>query len=104
MTRHELKVDPAYMDALVDGSKPFDARRNDRGFQRGDVLVLRELLPAVGLDLARYNCPGGNDVAGDCERHPHRKVEKRVTYVYAGDPRWPDLQPGYVVLGLGSID
>lgn len=101
--RHELKVDPEYMTALLDGSKPFEVRRNDRGYQRGDVLVLRELLPAY-FDLSGWGeCPGGNDANGDCTKHEHRKVERVVSYVYSGDPRWPALQPGYVVLGLAEV-
>lgn len=37
---HELKVDPAMWDRLADGSKTFELRRDDRGFQAGDELVL----------------------------------------------------------------
>jgi uncharacterized protein DUF3850 len=37
---HELKVDPAMWDRLADRSKTFELRRDDRGFQSGDELVL----------------------------------------------------------------
>lgn len=38
---HELKVWPEYWDVLVSGEKSFEVRRDDRGFQKGDVLILR---------------------------------------------------------------
>jgi ASC-1-like (ASCH) protein len=36
--KHELKIDTAYLDQLVEGSKTFEIRYNDRGYQKGDWL------------------------------------------------------------------
>lgn len=85
--RHVLKVVPPYMDALLDGSKTFEVRRNDRGFQRGDTLVLWEMLP-------------GKCTAFPCDQCAPRSVEAEVTYVYGGDPRFGDWPAGTVVLGI----
>lgn len=60
---HELKTWPDYYNHLVDGTKTFEYRRNDRGFKVGDVLHLREWEPM----------PEG--------RYTGREMRRRVTYV-----------------------
>lgn len=42
MTTHELKILPAFFDAVLSGRKLFELRRNDRDFREGDLLLLRE--------------------------------------------------------------
>lgn len=42
---HELEVWPAYYERLVDGSKTFEVRKDDRGYQTGDTLQLCEWFP-----------------------------------------------------------
>jgi hypothetical protein len=42
---HELKTWPQYFQRVKDGSKTFEVRKNDRGFQLGDSVVLREWDP-----------------------------------------------------------
>lgn len=39
---HELKCWPSSFERISDGTKTFEVRRDDRGFQMGDVLRLRE--------------------------------------------------------------
>jgi hypothetical protein len=43
--RHELKTWPQYFCRVKDGSKTFEVRKNDRGFQNGDTVILREWDP-----------------------------------------------------------
>lgn len=68
MGNHELKVWPPFYGPLLDGSKTFEYRYDDRGFQVGDTLTLREWDPiteeytgratsAIVVYILR-NCPG----------------------------------------------
>jgi len=45
---HELKTWPMYFERLADGSKTFEIRKDDRGYQTGDELRLREWDPNSG--------------------------------------------------------
>lgn len=79
---HDLKVWPEFFSALADGSKTFELRKNDRGFQCGDVLRLREY------------APGPDEYTG-------RETLAEVTYVLAGTRAEVfGLRHGYCVLGL----
>jgi len=42
MKVHELKCWETHWDALADGSKTFEIRRDDRQFQKGDFLLIRK--------------------------------------------------------------
>lgn len=42
---HELKIWPQYYARVDDGSKTFEIRENDRNFQFGDTVTLREWDP-----------------------------------------------------------
>ena len=42
---HELKIWPQYYERVADGSKTFEVRENDRGFQPGDEVILKEWDP-----------------------------------------------------------
>lgn len=45
MTTHDLKIWPEHFNLVLGGLKRFEVRRNDRGFELGDALLLREWEP-----------------------------------------------------------
>ena len=45
MTVHKLKLFPEYFDAVVNGIKTFEIRKNDRDYKVGDTLRLYEFDP-----------------------------------------------------------
>jgi hypothetical protein len=85
-TEHVLKVWPAYWDALKSGDKTFEVRRDDRGFQRGDILALRRWHVQSGAFMDDYECA----------------IRKRVSYVLTGGQL--GIAPGYVVMGLAEVE
>jgi hypothetical protein len=83
---HDLKTWPEYFAAVMSGAKTFEFRKNDRGFQAGDILRLRE-----------YS-PGPDEYTG-------REISKCVTYILTTADFTPvtiGLRPGYCVMALGD--
>lgn len=108
MSEHLLKVIPPYFDALADGRKTFEVRKNDRAYQAGDVLLLREWHPNQTSSIKRcgecgfYRSEFGHwSEAG--EGGDYRQIKRLVTFVYSGDPRFGGIEPGYVVLGIEAV-
>lgn len=85
---HSLKTWDVYFDAVYDGSKPFEVRYDDRGYQSGDVLLLQRWEPEK------------HDYTRDGSGHP-ATISKRVSYVLRGGQF--GVQPGYVVMGLQDV-
>ena len=55
---HELKIYPKYFEAILDGKKTFEIRKNDRYFHVGDRIVLKEwiiLSIPVGKSMQQLN-------------------------------------------------
>jgi len=76
---HELKTWPEYFNAVADGSKPFEVRKNDRDFYVGDRLWLREYCPARML-------------------YTGNSVTRTITYLLIGGDF--GIEEGHCVLGL----
>ena len=39
---HELKIEPKHFEAVLYGEKTYEIRKDDRGFSKDDLLILRE--------------------------------------------------------------
>jgi len=82
MTTHELKCWPESFNAIASGRKRFEARIDDRGYQVGDVLQLREWDPST------------HDYTG-------RALAATVTYLMRATPEHPlPLPPEVVIMSL----
>jgi hypothetical protein len=66
---HILKVWPGEYDAVAQKRKTHEVRRNDREFAVGDLLVLKEFIPA------------GEDLTKGEGRFTGRAVLRRITYI-----------------------
>lgn len=51
---HNLKIWPQYYIRVSDGSKTFEVRKNDRGFQCGDFVTLEEYDPKEIIEMHKY--------------------------------------------------
>lgn len=72
---HELKIWPQYYARVLDGSKTFEVRKNDRDYQPGDHVVLREWNPDAG------QAPG-EDATNPERAYTGRKRRFKIGYVY----------------------
>lgn len=80
---HELKTWQSYFHVLVDGSKNFELRRNDRGFRSGDTLWLRETDYATGA-------------------YTGREMRRKITYVLQLEEDL-GLRDGFAILSLEPL-
>lgn len=76
---HQIRLAAGYFDDVVSGKKPFELRKNDRGYKEGDILEMMEFTDG---------------------RNTGRMVQMLVTYLleeYAG------LVDGYCIMGTKVI-
>lgn len=86
MTTHILKIWPEFYDLL--NVKHFEVRKNDRHFQKGDTVTLRE-----------WNRTGQHFVSLSDHTFPTLWKERtfQITYVLSD---FEGIVPGYCILGL----
>jgi hypothetical protein len=80
--KHELKTLTQYFQAVWSGTKTFELRKDDRDFQRGDVLILREW---------------------DGEKYTGSALCVKVTYILQNAEKY-GLKDGYVIMGIRRIE
>ena len=104
---HTLKTWPEFFEHLLFERKTFEVRKNDRGFEPGDDLVLREFSPCRKCNgsggIPTYG--GGPQPCHKCNgtggKYTGRALERRVTYVMHG-PRM-GIENGYCVMGIHAL-
>lgn len=88
---HELKIQKQWADAKLAGEKPFEIRRNDRGFQKGDTVRYKVVDPKTGEP---WHNPDAKLVTGGLLKHPLERCDFVITYVCEGAD---GLEKGYCV-------
>lgn len=83
MKLHELKIHPDHFSAITFGFKAYEIRYNDRDYQLGDILFLREFIK--GPQTETYT---GNTML------------VRVKHVLTG---FEGLEPGFIIMGINEI-
>lgn len=74
---HELKILPRYFEAVLNKTKTWDLRKDDRGFQVGDLIRLHEF---------------------DGEKYTGRSMVKTIAYKF-NDTGY-GLEEGYCILSI----
>lgn len=98
MTTHELKCWPDYFGMVLNGVKLFEVRRNDRRFQEGDILRLREWDP--GLRVTVIDNANEHGVETEPIGYTGRACDRTIIYILTGGQF--GIEPGYVVLGFAG--
>ena len=83
---HKLKISEDFANAVLSGDKTFEVRENDRGFQKGDVVIF-QVVERGACRVEYFN-------------HPLNGVECEITYVLSG---W-GIEQGKVVFGIRRIE
>ena len=91
--KHIIKIKESYAAAVFEGRKNFEIRKNDRGYNAGDLVQF-----VVITDWA-YEAGPPYTMTGTYLDHPLNKMTFKITYVYSG----PWVEKDYVVFGIRPI-
>lgn len=97
-TTHYLKIDPVYFDAHKRGDKTFEVRRDDRGFQKGDTLVLCKYGKGSGHSGIGFLDERGDAVSNYSHSEKVEKFTCEVLWILTGGQH--GIEPGYVVMAI----
>lgn len=89
MAEHIVKSHPTYFDACKRGDKRFEVRRDDRGYQKGDILVQRR-------------CCDDRPWEPIWPKRPENELRHRIAWILTGGQY--GIEPGYVVMQLEDIE
>lgn len=80
---HDIKCWPPFFTLILDGLKPFEVRRNDRGYNTGDRLYIHEYKPVS-------------------QQYTGRIIIAEALFIL--DDATFGIQPGYCVIGLKVLN
>lgn len=76
---HDVKLGTTFFDDVKTGRKTFELRKNDRGYKKGDIIVMHEYKDGTTTG---------------------RTIEKKIVYMLED---FTGLEDGYCILGLGEV-
>lgn len=79
---HELKTHSEYFKAILTGDKTFELRKDDRNFQRGDELLLKEYNPLTNTFSGKF-------------------LHRRIKYILRGGKF--GLEEGFCIMSMEKI-
>lgn len=88
MATHRLKIQEQYADAVLNGTKTFEIRKNDRGYKVGDEIVFN----VVADDSHSFE---------EAARHPLNGSTYRIEYILDD---FEGLAQKYVALAISKED
>lgn len=94
MKIHELKILPQYFEAVKSGEKTFELRKDDRDFQVGDVLMLKEFSLKEKYET----------IEGAETYFSGRKILRKISYIFKDESQEMGLSEEYAILGILPID
>lgn len=99
-TEHTLKCLAVYFDAIENGEKNFEVRKDDRGYQKGDILILQRCYDPN--HYAKYLFGRSYEVEHDSQGEPRFTLRRRISYILTGGQF--GIEPGYIVMALEGVD
>ena len=101
---HALKTLPIYFDAALRGDKTFEVRKNDRDFQTGDTLILKEWDPTRVEPYDYFKPPTAQPPAPVSPgAFTGREITATASYILHDTWGQFGLERGHVVIGLSEV-
>lgn len=95
---HELKCQPPYFEAVAEGRKTVEIRKDDRQFANGDILDLREFVSHGAMTMEPWTWPRAYQ--SESGHYTGKSCRVVVTHILR-DPRF--FAEEYVALSVRLI-
>ena len=107
MKTHDVKLVSDFYDDSASGVKSFEIRKNDRDYQVGDYLNLREVNYSTNINTETASTTGvliGVDISIRAEAvETGRSHVKEITYILTSEEFPEGIKEGYVILGARPV-